>query len=400
MDEEQETEEVAFEHFKKHVDGLGRDVTLIHLAPDGCIISVSTDLINDVTECVYYPQLNLIQLSAGVRTILRSELRELDRFIGNVDLVSYQAESDDSKASVTKTAVFKYYWNSQFVGKIWDEMNLWLRLSHHPNIVPIDRLVLDEVQGGVVGFTTIFIPGGTLEDNVSRTFKLKWCKQLMALVDDLNLRYGIAHQDIVPRNLLVDESTDNIMLFDFDYSAQIGHGRGPLFLSYWYAKPSSSSSHLSTTNLEVRDIRDDVRAVVFTIYEMITRDFHFREEDWEKLDVSLIQDIEWVQHPDVTLDHPVAEYRSLLNAWLKTRAEGKKVTVYTDAPECIDWPILEMPIGEYTTSTGAVRQVQTWTPVDRSQALALGKKTVEWRRPKQSTLKGDYHLLATGELLD
>jgi hypothetical protein len=238
MDEEQDTDEVAFEHFKKHVDDLGIDVTLIHLAPDGHILSVSTDPIHDATECVYYPQLDLIQIPAGVQTVIRSEMRELDRLIGNVDLVSYQVETDDTELPVTKKAVFKYYWHTQFVGKIWDEMNLWLRLSHHPNIISIDRLVLDEVQGGVVGFTTLFIPGGTLEDNVSRTFKLKWCRQLMAVVDDLNLRYGIAHQDIVPRNLLVDESTDNIMLFDFDWSAQIGHYRGPLFLSYWYVKPS------------------------------------------------------------------------------------------------------------------------------------------------------------------
>ncbi|KAH6632108.1 kinase-like domain-containing protein [Chaetomium tenue] len=381
MDEEQDSEDVAFEHLKKYVDNLGPDVTLIHVGLDGNLISLSSDPVHDNTPSMYYPPSDLVERPAGVQVILRSELRELDRFIGNVDLVSYQAESDDREASVTKTAVFKYYWNIQFVGKIWDEMNLWLRLSHHPNIVPIDRLVLDEVRGGVVGFTTIFIPGGTLEDNVSRTFKLKWCKQLMALVDDLNLRYGIAHQDIVPRNLLVDESTDNIMLFDFDWSAQIGRRRGPLFLSYW-------------------DIRDDVRAVVFTIYEMITRDFHFREEDWEKLDVSLIQDIEWVQHPDITLDHPVAEYRALLNAWLKTRAEGKQVTVYTDAPEYIDWPILEIPTGEFTISTGADRTVETWTPMNLSKALAQGKKLVEWRRPKQNTLKGDYHLLATGKLLD
>jgi hypothetical protein len=133
---------------------------------------------------------------------------------------------------------------------------------------------------------------------------------------------------------------------------------------------------------------------------MITRDFHFREEDWEKLDMSLIQNIEWVQHPDVTLDHPISEYRAVLDAWLKARAEGKQVTLYTDAPEYIDWPILEMPTGEYTTSTGSVQRFKTWSPVNRSTALAQGEKTVEWRRPKQSTLKGDYHLLVTGELLN
>ncbi|KAH6856312.1 hypothetical protein B0I37DRAFT_443000 [Chaetomium sp. MPI-CAGE-AT-0009] len=296
MDEEQDTEDLALDHLKKHIDGLD-------------------------------PDLDLLQPPTGVRTVLRSGSRELDRLIGNVDLVSYQAETD-TEPPATRKAVFKYYWHTQFVGKIWDDVNLWLRLPHHPNIVPIDRLVLDEVRGGVVGFTTLFIPGGTLEDNVSRTFKLKWCRQLMDLVDDLNLRYGIAHQDIVPRNLLVDESRDDIMLFDFNWSAQIGHYRGPFFSSYW-------------------DNRDDVRAVVFAIYEIITRDFHFREE-------------------------------------------GKQITVYTDAPEYIDRPSLEIPTQEWTSSTGTVMQSQTWAPVNRSKALALGEKTVEWRRPRQSTLKGDY----------
>jgi hypothetical protein len=75
------------------------------------------------------------------------------------------------------------------------------------------------------------------------------------------------------RVLVADESTDNIMLFDFNVSAQIGRDRGGSFFSYW-------------------DIRDDVRAVIFTVYEMITHDFHFREQDWQNLDVSMVQDIE------------------------------------------------------------------------------------------------------------
>jgi hypothetical protein len=37
--------------------------------------------------------------------------------------------------------------------------------KHRPNIVPFDRIVLDEVERRVVGFTTLFIPGGTLDEN-------------------------------------------------------------------------------------------------------------------------------------------------------------------------------------------------------------------------------------------
>lgn len=136
---------------------------------------------------------------------------------------------------------------------------------------------------------------------------------------------------------------------------------------------------------------------------MVTRDFHFREDDWRKLDESAVQDTEWVPHPDVTLDHPVAEYRALLDTWLKARrgGPGPKVAVYTDAPEYIDWPMLEMPLVEEASLVGQPpTKVRMWDIVTRREARAKGLKFIEWQRPRQSTLKGDYHLLATGRLLD
>ena len=64
------------------------------------------------------------------------------------------------------------------------------------------------------------------------------------------------------------------------------------------------------------------RAVIFSIYE----------DDWAKLDVSKVQDIEGVQHHDVTLGRPIAEYRALLNAWVKVREEGRKVKCWPTKP--------------------------------------------------------------------
>lgn len=255
MDEDQDSEDVALNYFKKHAESLGPDVTQIHLAPNGDVVSLSTDPMLDTTLTIYYPSLDLIKAPKGVhvQTVLRSDLRELDRFCSNVDLVSYQ--TTDTTPPTTKKAVFKYYWQEQFMEQRWDELNLWLRLPSHPNIVPLDRVVLDEVRGGVVGFTTPYISGGNLEDNASRPFKLKWARQLMQVVDDLNLRYGIAHQDVVPRNLLVDEETDNIMLYDFNVSAQIGRFRGPGFLFYWYAQlfnPLSPTRVRLTTYIAVQ----------------------------------------------------------------------------------------------------------------------------------------------------
>ncbi len=69
--------------------------------------------------------------------------------------------------------------------KFWNEVNCTLRIPKHPNIVPFDRLVVDlatpigpEV---VVGFTTPFITGGTVKDNIGRVFKLSHLKQLLAV---------------------------------------------------------------------------------------------------------------------------------------------------------------------------------------------------------------------------
>jgi hypothetical protein len=51
-------------------------------------------------------------------------------------------------------------------------------------------------DGKAVGFSNLFIPGGTIEQDITRPFKLKWLAQLITTVDDLNLKYGISHLEI------------------------------------------------------------------------------------------------------------------------------------------------------------------------------------------------------------
>jgi hypothetical protein len=41
-----------------------------------------------------------------------------------------------------------------------------------------------------------------------------------------------------------------------------------------------------------------------------------------------------------------------------------------------------------------------WDDMSRRYARELGLKVAEWQRPPQTALKGYYHLLATGKLLD
>ncbi len=126
-----------------------------------------------------------------------------------------------------------------------------MRLPPHPNLLPLDRLVLEELYGvGVCGFTTPFIPGGGFDKNRSRPFKLKWLKQLMGVVDDLNLKFGIMHQDIAPRNLLVDPNTDALLVFDFDTACKIGDLDDPNAPVRWSTRG-----------------RDDVKGVMFAMHE-------------------------------------------------------------------------------------------------------------------------------------
>ncbi|OIW22801.1 hypothetical protein CONLIGDRAFT_586688 [Coniochaeta ligniaria NRRL 30616] len=376
MDEEQKEEDRAIECLKKHVDSLEPDVYLIYVSKDGELISTSTDIRDDHTSCVYYPPLRDLQLPDGIQTVRRSELEELDRLGPNVDLV---LDLSSSQAD-PKKVVFKYYFMFQFLFGLWHEMNLWMRLPKHPNIVPFDKVVVDELEGRAVGFTTLFAPGGTLDENRSRVFKLQWLEQLMDVVDDLNLKYGIVHQDIAPRNLLVDDETDTLMLFDFNYSARIG--------------TQAYSEH-----------RNDVKGVMFTIYEIITRDDRLRSVPYEQQDLAdIVGPSEWIKHPDVKLDRPVSEYRSSLRRWAEKRRTGPQITAYKDAPHSIDWPSLgEAPLRVMNVieadGTPGFHHYRFWDAKRRSER-ENGAVILSWERPPRSKLEAGVRLLANGEIMN
>lgn len=253
------------------MDKLDPDVFAISVS-EGDELTISKDPEDDETQCPHYPALDDVECAESIQTVPRGQLREVGRFGPNVDLTSYASPNSGGP----KQVVFKYYFLDRFLFRRWDELNIWMRLPSHPFIVPFDRLVVDQLEGRdvVVGFTSVYISGGTIEENTSRTFKLKWLKQLLCAVDDLNLKYGIQHQDIAPRNLLVDEEADKLLLFDFNFAVRIGY-------------PSQEEDH------EQYSIhRDDVKGVLFTIYEIITRDMHFREVPHHEQDPTKILSLE------------------------------------------------------------------------------------------------------------
>lgn len=259
-------------------------------------------------------------------------------------------------------------------------MNLWMRLPRHPNIVPFDRVVIDELEGRVIGFTNDYVSGGSLEKKKPCVFKLKWLQQLIQAVDDLNLRYGIAHQDIAPRNLLVDESTDSVMLFDFNFAARI------------------KNSTQNEGEVYCED-RNDIKGVIFTTYEIITRDDSLRRKPHEEQSLNDLQ-LQWVKHLKVKLDHPVEAYRRVLQEWQERRA----VDLTGDAPEAINWPS-RPKLPQRTVSLMDIHgqpssvTVEEWYEM-RQDVLARGGKVLNWERPPQRLLNDGTRVLSTGEIID
>lgn len=75
------------------MDDLGPDVYAIDVSEAGDLLPVSTHPDHDETSCPHYPPLQELQRPDPVKTVSRSDLRELDRLGPNVDLVSYHDET-------------------------------------------------------------------------------------------------------------------------------------------------------------------------------------------------------------------------------------------------------------------------------------------------------------------
>lgn len=280
--------------------------------------------------------------------------------------------------------VYKYYFLWQYVPMSWKEMNLWMRLPRHPNIVPFDRIVVDELEGRVVGFTNSYVPGGSLEENKSRVFRLEWLQQLIKVVDDLNLRYGIAHQDIAPRNLLVNESTNSVMLFDFNYAARISN-----------PSPGEGESY--------NEDRNDVKGVIFTTYEIITRVNSLRSKPHEEQNLDDLG-IDWVKHPGVKLDHPVASYQLMLQKWQERRAGDLYAVHQGDVLEAIEWPSRPKPPQITISSKDPYGNTSHFTVENlferRQDVRDRGGKVLNWQRPPQRLLDNGTRVLSTGEVIN
>ena len=350
-------EDLEIEVLERCVHLLGRNVYAITVDDEGSLVSVSSDTADDPTFAVNHPNYFDAPSLFNLPMLPFSQLVESDRLGPGVDLMRY---TDGS--GVERQVVFKYSMIFQRLDRIWSEMHLVKSLDGHPNLVPFGHIVIDDKQSQVLGFTTVYIPGQTLEKNTDRTFRLAWLQQLTAVVDYLNLEFGIAHQDIAPRNLLVGAdgfkpAKDKLLLFDFDRAARIGRPG-------YYAD------------------RNDVTGVILTTYEIITRDSGFRSEPFptQALEEDRIMKLaEWPVRCE--LDADIAVFRQHLKDWVRRRRRrAENVTLLTSTlPEIPDMPTLR-PVVVGLDREGV--PIHKNVPVRlRRQALECGDQVFSWQRP-------------------
>jgi hypothetical protein len=375
----EEDEDFFFDALAEHIDDIPPDIVQIEVGEQGELLNSTAVLDEDPTMVPFYPSPS--DYPSPLRRIQRKQLIELDRMGVQVDLCE-----DTSTTEPTQVA-YKYYINEGNIGIIWDESNCLLRIPKHPNIVPFHSLVIDQIEGEdkVVGFTTPFIPGGTVLDNISRPFKLKHLKQLTSTIDYLNLTLGIVHGDITPYNLLIDPTTDDLLVFDFNLACR-------------FDNDNRSESY--------DPARNDVKFAAFTLYEIITRDTHLRDENYpHELDASMVLNVDgaaaaWEKHEDVVIDAPVEYYRQHLDEWMARRADADaegQVRSWSQAPRAVDWP----PLPEFPKVPFCGMMISRATQM-RQEMVQRGARFVAWQRPSSCALPlpSGKKLLATGEVVE
>ncbi|KAF2761200.1 hypothetical protein EJ05DRAFT_256170 [Pseudovirgaria hyperparasitica] len=354
-------EDVEVPILARMADLLSPEIRAVTVNDEGLIVETSRDPEEDDTMFIGYLPLSSYKFLHGCRQIQYSKLKELDRLGPGVDLCSYHDESGTLEKVVFK---FNPIGKDLRLNMAWNEINLLATLSTHPNIVPFDRVVLDDVESRVVGFTVKYIPGGTLE-NPKIPFRFEWLKQLTELVDYLNLDWGVMHQDIAPRNLLIDPETQKLLLFDFNWAV-------------------CDTEDLSSG-------RDDVTGVIFTLYELITNDTHFTSiAHWER-NVDVVQHMtDWPCKRE--LDADVTTLRKFLDEWVATRRSPGDLERFLNAPNQLELskrpnpPDYNVPFPCGTTLEGET----AWSTGPRGvqDAIGIGQFVFRWQRPPQSRLKG------------
>ncbi|KAH0368000.1 hypothetical protein KCU65_g4241, partial [Aureobasidium melanogenum] len=282
----------AIEVLKRYMDEIDPAVHTINVDATGALVSTSSDPEQDPQEAIFYPSLLDAPSLQDCRMIEMAKLTELDRIMPGVDLVSYK--DDDG---TTKKVVFKNTPIMQYRHRRWREIIMLHSLPAHPNLVPLDRIVVDDtISQHILGFTVPYLPAPSLDKDHTQVFRLSWLHELTSLVDYLNLKLRIANQDIAPRNLICLEQAptgSQLKMIDFEYATAMGLP--------W---------HVEEFN--------DVKGVIFTLYEISTLDNSYRKVHPSEQNPDLVMNLEdWPCRRE--LDAEVETFRLHLKEWVTSR---------------------------------------------------------------------------------
>jgi serine/threonine protein kinase len=337
------------------VDDLEPNITKVTLSAAGEVRSTSTSPEDDCTPIVDYPLFTEKEVGEdSFDCVQRSRLEEIDRLYICVDLVSLKAPNNASTLMA-----FKYTILQGQLERLWKEAFLVKRLQSCRYVVPFHNFIINDAQPLFLGFTTSFIPGGCLLET-HQPFRKDWLQQLMDFVDDLNLSYGIVHQDIAPRNLFVEPSTNNLVVIDFGLATYIG----------------SEHEHQQ---------RNDVNGVIYTLYEILTHDEHFRDgvqpDDYHIEDVTSME--EWPLQIDLEPGLDVQTLRLMVMKWVEIRQESNSQRDFIHIALTIP-KMPSMGMGKMAIEDEDRLEAE---PYNICRNVSTDERSVRWERTPQRKLR-------------
>ncbi|KAK4235225.1 hypothetical protein C8A03DRAFT_36928 [Achaetomium macrosporum] len=369
------------------MDDLPLDVMALDMDQSGRLLWTSTDVDHNPSWSTYYPSVAEYRLQRPVATVLRSQLAVVEYLAGGTDKVLLALPGRNARRNEDGGPVwaFKHAPESSVWGGHWSEIQIMAQFPpNRPHLLHLDRLVVEEISGlGVVGFTAPFIPSPSLDRlDPPRPLKLRWLRELMAVVDELNLEFGILHQDIAARNLFINPATDAVLLFDFSMATGIGYtGPNP------YRRPEAA--------------RNDVKGVVILAYHLVTRDPRYAFYYLDRVDETDVEDrAKWVSPAGVKLDHDASVSYDEVMVWAAKRRAGPHISHYTEAPRHFDLPEAPDPPEDIIVSAEGVDDHLISVHGSLSSRVRAGRPVLSWQRPPGAKVDKSRRPLATGRYAD
>ncbi|THX67138.1 hypothetical protein D6D05_09961 [Aureobasidium pullulans] len=343
----------AIDVLRRYMNQLDPGVHTIRVDAEGSLVSTSSNPEEDPEYAIFYPSLLDAPSLQGYPTIEMSKLVELDRFGPGVDLASYKDED-----GIVKKVVFKSAPIMQFRGRRWWEINMLYSLPRHPDLVPLDRIVVDNMTSQhILGLTVPYISAHTIHDDRKQIFKLDWLHQLTSVVDFLNLELRVAHQDIAPRNIICLEQASEghqLQLIDFDRASSI-------------------------KQLGWAEELNDIKGVIFSLYEIITLDDSYQRLPPSERNLEVVMNLEnWPQRRNLDVEVPIL--RKHLEEWVRRRKDMAPPTQDAISPSRVPEMPKPRPIVDDIDENGTPVHISL-PRTQRHLARKYGNYVISWERP-------------------